>query len=363
MRVPALLLALGLVLVPTQALGEEPSAPDVVESLPEGWVALPGVSYAPENGLSVSAAVIYYWPPERGSVQPTRIKFTTAASQRGSGEIDIDPDVWFAGGDWNLAITSKLSDLERKFFGIGNSARDEDVETYTATRLEARTEVARRLPHNLFVAGVYDFRYQSLSGVDEGGQIDLGTVPGSDGGFLSALGVELRYDSRDSTTFPSRGVNLESSPRFYAKALGSDYQMLRWFTDTSAFFQVHPGHVLAIDSKIELRYGDVPFDFMSDAGGKRLLRGLFQGRYRDTHYLAAQVEYRFPIFWRFRGVVFAGLGEVASGLRDFGIENVRGSIGAGLRYALRPKQGIYLRLDAAAAAGDTGMYLNLLEAF
>jgi outer membrane protein assembly factor BamA len=345
------------------ARGEEARSPDAVDEQPQGWVALPGISYAPENGLSISAAAIHYWPPAAGSVQPSRVKFTTAVSERGSGDINVDPDIWFGRGQWNLAITSKLSDLERDFFGVGNDAKDEDIESYRAVRLEMRTEVARRLPHNLFIAGVYDFRYQSLSKVEEGGLIDTGAVPGTDSGLLSALGLELRYDSRDSTTFPTRGVNLESSPRFYTGLLGSDYQMLRWFTDISAFFEVRPGHVVAVDSKLELRYGDVPFDFMSDAGGKRLLRGLLQGRYRDTHYLAAQVEYRFPIYWRFRGVAFAGLGEVATGIRDFGFDNVRTSIGAGLRFALRPEQGIYLRLDAATAAGDTGAYLNLLEAF
>ncbi len=353
----------GLVLLPSVARADEVSLPEGVEERPNGWIALPGITYSPENGLSMSAAAIRHWSRNDGTIQPTRLKVVGSVSLRGSGEINVDPDMWFGDGLWNLAITSKLSNLERDFFGIGNDALDEDIESYRALRIDARTELARRLPNNLFVAGIYDFRYQEMSEVEAGGLIDSGAVVGSDGGFLSALGVELRYDTRDSVVFPTRGISFESSPRYYASLLGSDYQMLRWFTDTAAFFGVHPGHILAVDSKLELRYGDVPFDFMSDAGGKRMLRGLLQGRYRDTHYIAAQAEYRFPIYGRFRGVAFVGLGEVASGFADFSVDNIRTSVGAGLRFALRPKQGIYVRVDVATAAGDTGAYLNLLEAF
>lgn len=337
--------------------------PEGVQEKPNGWVALPGVTYAPEDGLSVSAAVIRHWLRNDGNVQPTRLKVVAAASLRGSGEINVDPDIWFGKGLWNLSLASKLTNLERYFFGIGNDAEEDAREAYRPTRLDARVELARRLPNNFFVAGVYAFRNQDITEVEPGGLLDTGAVVGSEGGFLSGVGVELRYDTRDSVVFPTRGVNLESSPRYYTPVLGSDYHMLRWFTDVAAFFQVRPGHILGVDSRLEFRYGDVPFDFMSDAGGKRLLRGLLQGRYRDTHYIGAQAEYRFPLYWRFRGVAFAGLGQVADGFSSFGTEHILPSVGCGLRYAVRPKQGIFVRVDFATAGGDTGVYLHLLEAF
>jgi hypothetical protein len=51
-------------------------------------------------------------------------------------------------------------------------------------------------------------------------------------------------------------------------------------------------------------------------GGPETMRGYYMGRYRDKQLLAAQVEWRFSIWWRFIGVGFYGIGDVTNDFHD-----------------------------------------------
>ena len=107
-------------------------------------------------------------------------------------------------------------------------------------------------------------------------------------------------------------------------------------------------------------------------GGESLMRGYYLGRFRDRHFVGAQVEYRmlpFPFFSpasffsRFGGAVFASTGAVFPGpdlppIADFVVAG-----GAGLRFLLFPDKDIYTRADLAFTAEGNAFYLYIGEAF
>jgi hypothetical protein len=68
--------------------------------------------------------------------------------------------------------------------------------------------------------------------------------------------------------------------------------------------------VLALQAVATMTAGDVPFYMLAQLGGPNVMRGDYEGRYRDRELLAVQLEYRFPILWRFGGTAFAGIGMV-----------------------------------------------------
>lgn len=328
-----------------------------------GWVALPGLYYSPDDGLSGAASVMRYYRLD-GSERPSKTSVSTALSTRGNGALDFDNDLWLDGDRLNVQLTSKLSYLERAYFGVGNATPKSAREDYTAWRIDARLEVARRLPHDLYIAPIYDFRWQRMESFEPGGALESGAVPGAESGFLSAVGVEFRVDTRDSIFYPTRGVKVQASPRLYHRVFGSDHDFVRYFVDASAYFELPwPLHVLALDARADFRWGDPPFDHLSMAGGNRLLRGMLEGRFRDDHYLAAQAEYRFPVYWRFGAVAFAGVGRVAGALDDFDLGGWKPSVGGGVRFAFDEEERINLRADFGITSHGSGAYLNVLEAF
>lgn len=329
----------------------------------DGWVILPGLSYAPERGLAVAGSVLYYYRNGGPDERPSKIQTQASISRDKRGEVNVDPDLYLFHERLNIGGSGQVSYFDYGYFGIGNETRTDAREDYTALRVAARGEVVARVGGDFFAGALYDYRFENIHDVDDGGELDMETVEGADGGNLSGIGVIARYDSRDNSFQPRAGGLVTVSPRLYHENLGSDSDFSRLLLDGSWFFGLGGAHVIAVDGRVDLRRGDPPFDHMSQAGGRRLLRGMLEGRFRDNHYVAGQTEYRFPLWWRFGGVAFGGLGRVADSVDEIDLTGLKYSIGGGVRFAVKPSERINLRFDAGVSEGDFNIYFAIGEAF
>jgi hypothetical protein len=133
--------------------------------------------------------------------------------------------------------------------------------------------------------------------------------------------------------------------------------------DYRHFFHLTGDHVIAARFYGETQGGLVPYYHLAMLGGDELLRGYYLGRWRDKNLAAIEAEYRFPLIWRFGGVVFGGLGEIARRVTDLGSEPVRWAVGGGLRFSLNSDEHLNLRLDAGFGPGTYGFYFTAKEAF
>ncbi len=102
---------------------------------------------------------------------------------------------------------------------------------------------------------------------------------------------------------------------------------------------------------------------MPRIGGESLLRGYYDGRYRDRTMAAVQAEYRFPIAWRFGGAVFAGAGQVAEAPLDLSVDSLKVAGGAGLRFLVVENPHVNIRMDFGQSLAGSGFYLQITEAF
>ncbi|HSN70295.1 MAG TPA: hypothetical protein VLT59_02250, partial [Steroidobacteraceae bacterium] len=107
--------------------------------------------------------------------------------------------------------------------------------------------------------------------------------------------------------------------------------------------------------------GSAPFFLYPAFGSQSDLRGYETGTYRDRFLLAVQAEYRHRFTSRIGGVVFAGIGTVASEFANWGPSLP--SVGVGVRYVLAEKSDLSLRVDIAAGRDDTQFYVSMGEAF
>jgi outer membrane protein assembly factor BamA len=318
--------------------------------------------YTPENGASIGAAVLRYFRLP-GASRLSKLGATTQLSHRGEWELNLDTEHWFAGDRWSLAGKTKISSQEQRFFGVGNDTELMDLEEYSALRFDARLEGTRRLGAGLYAGLIYVLRAEDVEPLTMDGPLGRGEVVGADGGFLSGLGLTLRWDTRDNCFAPRSGWLIHASPRIFHRALGSQHDFARLQIDGSVYFNPFRDHVLAFDGRADLRAGDTPFDELAFAGGKRYLRGMLEGRLRDDYFVTAQTEYRFPLFWRLGGVGFAGLGKVAGSASDLRPTDLSYSVGGGLRVTLDQTERVNLRLDVARTNEGAAFYLALLEAF
>ena len=165
---------------------------------------------------------------------------------------------------------------------------------------------------------------------------------------------------------------------FVEESLGSDFDFNRLDLDFRYYQSVVQGrHILAYQLVSEHIWGDPSFETMALLGGDEIMRGHFEGRFRDKSLWAMQVEYRLPLVrshWidnreklpfkeRFGLVGFLGIGAVAPSTSDFRIDNTKKSIGLGIRFLALPKERINIRVDFGFGTATPGIYFNIREAF
>lgn len=179
----------------------------------------------------------------------------------------------------------------------------------------------------------------------------------------SGIGLVVSFDSRDAEYAPRRGVLAELDLLRFAGGLGSDHDYRTLDTSVSTYWSPMEAHVVALRGRWRIASGDVPFSGESTFGGVDL-RAYPTGKYRGAGMLAGQVEYRFPIWERLRGVAFAGSGRVYGGEPTLGADEVLPSGGAGIRFLLLEDRGLVVGFDAAFGRfGNNGFYFSFGEAF
>ena len=119
--------------------------------------------------------------------------------------------------------------------------------------------------------------------------------------------------------------------------------------------------VLAVQAWYSFITGHPPFQQLSMIGGSDLMRGYFEGSYRDRQAMVYQAEYRMPVYRKLGLVFFGSAGQVADKISSYSLRGFRYGGGIGFRYKLTD-DGLNLRLDIAF--GDqTAFYLGLDEVF
>jgi outer membrane protein assembly factor BamA len=299
----------------------------------------------------------------RGYKLRSSVTFSLTYTQRKQWQVQF-PFVWFSrGGDWRTYGEVAWYHYSYRYFGTGNSYPNEYIENYKAEYPRLRLTATRSINRKQS-AGIrlYMDAYQ-ITEKEPGGEIDRDEVAGSDGGFSSGLGAVWLFDSRDNQFFPHEGWYVETTLTGEHPLTLSAFRYLRFLMDASRYQAFGNKWVLATQFYAQFTAGRAPFFQLPSLGGSRRLRGYPDFKYRDRHLLLLQTELRFPIVWRFKGVVFAAAGSV------FGTPGERmhwrPNGGVGLRVEFDRKQRQHLRMDYGWGEfpGNSGFYLTFGEAF
>jgi outer membrane protein assembly factor BamA len=246
------------------------------------------------------------------------------------------------------------------FFGIGNDA-PRSGETYTRTTTGLGVRGMTRIRHGIFAGPTILVMNQGLSDIDPGGLIDAG--PGRTVGFVTEIGGRLLVDRRDHPGGPRSGYYGRVGIGLSSPVFGSQHSFGRFEADGRAFIPVRRNDVLAMQVYGAFAPGNTPFTLLPQLGGDSMMRGHFNGRYRDHTYTAIQAEYRAPVWWRFGAAAFASVGQVAGSLDGILQAPVRWSAGGGMRFALNRRERLNVRVDYGIGPATSSFYVTLGEAF
>ncbi len=332
-----------------------------------GVVVLPVVFYMPETKWGGGAGGLITYRPlhSPAGARPSSLYFYAIYTQLRQFSTQINPEIYFKGEDYLLTGTMVGEEFPDKFWGVGKATEEEAEEDFTPRTASVEMSFQRRIwtKHNVY-AGIYgQFEAYNIVKVEPGGLLEKEVYRGSKKGKTSSFGLILNWDTRDNIFFPRRGYYFQLLGHLSRDFLGSDFETTSVKLDLRRFMPILSTHVLAWQALFQSIQGEPSFRNYAKLGGDSIMRGYYSGRYRDKYLLALQAEYRLPLWKRLGMVGFAGLGDVASRLKDFKFSEAKYSLGFGFRFKVSPREGTNLRLDFAWGRGTSGFYFTAGESF
>ncbi len=330
-----------------------------------GFVIAPVVYYTPETRLAWGLVGIHHFRLGR-ALQSSRLshyRFNFVRTQNKQSIAQVDYEMYLAGGKFLIDGMAKYSYFPDRFYGIGNRTLEEDREDFTSSNWRLQLNLQRRWGGNGFVGLHLETYDVSMRDRESDGKLVPGTLPGAAGGTVSGLGVFAKWDSRDNTFSPSRGTYVSFFFNRFFRALGGDFTFGQVSIDARGYFGLGGDQVVAVQGVLRAVQGGAPFLMLPKFGGLNLLRGYYDGRYRDRGLLALQAEYRRPLWGRFGACVFAGIAQVQPLFSLLELSGFHPAGGAGLRYKFNRRENLNVRLDIGFAGAEPAFYLTFAEAF
>lgn len=249
-------------------------------------------------------------------------------NQRGATGDVTYTDPWLFETDYTLklrayAIAARLRGYSKQEFGI-------------------RPELSRPLTENWTVTAFLSGRSVEVTDV----LIEPESLVGGQNYTVVSGGISQTIDFRNNPVLPTRGWIFETAAE-WAPGSVQPVGYVRGTARFSIYLPITERTSLALGARggiiAPLQEG-LPIDERFFNGGATTVRSFPEltlgPKDRIGYPIGGQaftvfnVEYTFPIWGDLQGAVFADAGNVISEARDFGLENLRPAVGAGLRYNL-----------------------------
>ena len=181
--------------------------------------------------------------------------------------------------------------------------------------------------------------------------------------MVSSLGISASYDSRDDIFYSRKGIlaNFTAEKSANYTLSNFDYGLIQ--LDVNYYQTIKGNHILATNFFTGTTLGEAPFfSYYYYSSGKRG-RCFNDRRFIDKNMSILQVEYRFPIYRRFRGSAFSSIESVGNTYGESFTNRKLWSYGGGLRFQLSKKQMSHIRLDVARSYEGFQFYITIGETF
>lgn len=322
--------------------------------------------YSPDTSGALAFALVFYHNPD--PMDPAskldEVSIGGTYTLRNQVALKLDSTVYFQKDRYKLIFSIAGAKYPQDFWGVGPDTKDYMKEKYTPVSVDGQPAFLFKVVNNLYIGPIYHGSYVETWYKKKGKILSTFHIPGSDGTMASGFGANIVFDNRDSTFYPHRGFYLDARVIAYRREFGSEYNFTRLEVDFRPYVQLYRDLVLGFQLSARLNWGTVPFMLMPQLGGMERMRGYADGRYMDKVCLVGQTEFRFPIVWRFGGVVFGSIGTVAPRLDEINPYYFRYAWGGGLRFTVDRGEHINFRFDVGVDEHlNPSYYFFIKEAF
>jgi hypothetical protein len=342
-----------------------------------GFVPIPIIVTEPAVGLGGGAAALFVHPQRdttrAGRDRSSAVSGGSYAASRLPPSSSVVAGLVTENGTWGLggghfgswrrdriryegAVVKPSLNLQ--FYGAGLVDDSRNGIDYNLSGWYVLQELAVRVAATrLFLGG--HFSYQRWESRFE--------IPDRPAGFppleltLNTIGIGpvARYDSRDNTFTPNRGIDARYQAVFSLGVAGTD---VKFNTQRAASHIYWPlGQRVNLGWRADGRFsgGDTPFYALPFIQ----LRGIPALRYQDRYALMTELEARVRVISRWSVVGFSGLGWAIPSFGALDTAPTRVTGGFGLRYLLARRLGLHTGIDVARGPDQWAFYLQMGSAW
>jgi len=332
---------------------------------------LPVLGYAQETGLEFGLTGIYNFYVNKADTTIFTSNLNSVISYTTENQINLklESDIWTEGNEYHYISAIRYKRYPFNYYGIGDQTYAEDKILLTQQFFQLNLEAEKKIVDNYY--GGINVLFENFSYQDKNtdNPFDFGQVYGGTGGKYLAFGISQSYDSRNSNTETTKGLygrmKYAYAPDFWG---AENYTGGILNLDLRAFLPLHKQVSIGFQGLLEmLASGKAPFYLTPQLGNDEMMRGYYQGRYRDRNYLAGQSEIRYRLHPRIGLAAFLSAGTVYDDKID--LSHLKFSGGGGFRYFFDLEHNSSIRFDYAMGekrAGEKrqgGFYLALGQAF
>ncbi|ELR69677.1 outer membrane protein, OMP85 family [Fulvivirga imtechensis AK7] len=327
-------------------------------------VPLPALFYTPETRLGFGGLVSGVFNlGEPGSTRNSNVEVLVAYTLNKQTIIRTKNNLFTRNEKYFLSGELSYYNFPILYYGIGNDTKKEFEEELSYQIFIFQQRVLKQVKKSFFAGPQY--RYIHLYNLDYEPEYLIAdeTLLQNGTGINSGLGFACIYDTRDNILNATHGIFAQFSTFFHGKVLGSDFVFNRYTVDVRKFWQFSDRDVIAVQYFGEFNTGGVPFREMAQLGGEMIMRGYYNGRYRDQQQMAFQGEYRKQFLPWFGIVAFGAIGDVVDQFTAFDLGDFKYTVGGGLRVMVNKSDRLNIRIDYGIGSETSGFYFAIAEAF
>jgi hypothetical protein len=337
------------------------------------FVVLPVLNSAPETGVEAGGASLFSFYTDTTPNNNTRVSNVFAyatITTNGQNRFSLSSSYWKPQNKYHYSAAVSYINFPSNFYGLGNNTRKADAELVDEKRFKLNFGVEKLLAKNLYAGvGLGGFDYSYTTNNPSGIFNTNPQVQNRNGGTSIFAGPSLIFDSRNNNTYTTKGLIIKSYYNImHGIFANSSYVGGLFNIEYSQFFLLNKKLVLAFDVQEQSLTGAAsPFYLLPALGNDELMRGYYNGRYRDRNLIAGQTELRYRISNRIGIAGFLGTGEVAHA--GFTFIALKPNYGGGIRYFFDTEKGLSIRADYGIGQKPTGepresgFYIGLGQAF
>lgn len=324
----------------------------------------PIIAYKPESRWIGGASVTQIFRVSKDSItRPSVARFDLSYSQERQFSFRPVIDIFSKLNKLNVRAIYNYTNFGEFYYGIGRNALASNEEAYKFNMHDLNVKAAYQFVPKLYLGIQYNFEQMYNIDANPNGLLKNSNVPGNNGYKASGFGLTLYYDDRDRVYFPLRGQMIEISNIYHEKFFGSKFEFINVTLDARKYIHLWKENVLALQSVFNMNDGDIPFRMQGVLGNFMIMRGYYNGRYRDKHSAAFQAELRKTIWGPVGMVAFVGCGTVANNKWDLATRLLP-NYGIGLRVKAIRKEHVNVRIDYGIGNKENrAVYISLYEAF